>query len=136
MQLLDEIKKIIKKYELNPKLIPEEYPDVYLYIRINPEVENMFKSLKNDSYFINKYEKHIGKGHYGFSIGQPIIPSWNEVLDEIIELCIKKDPNFIIKQIKMKFGFICFYTESDVISDLNEIEALITNTLFNIKFKY
>jgi hypothetical protein len=82
-------------------------------------------------FLIKKYRQHIPKGHYGFSIGEPIIPQWNEILDKIVEVCIAADPNFEIRQVKLKFGGICFYVHSDVIEDLHEVEVQIGNTLFD-----
>jgi hypothetical protein len=51
------------------------------------------------------------------------------IIDEIIELCIIIDPTIEIHQIKMKFGGIDFYIESELITDTWEIFKLVTNML-------
>lgn len=129
MECLEDIRKIIDSHLLEPIKLPEGYKNIYHLIREIPEVAENFKSIKDDFYFIKKYSKYISKGHYGFSIGNPVNPEWNETLDEILEYCIKKDPKFEIQQIKVKFGYICFYTTSEVIEDLTKIEILILKKL-------
>jgi len=129
MKCLDDIKKIIGSYELEPIKLPEGYKNLYVLIDHVPEIKENFKSEKDDFFFLKKYKEHISHGHYGFSIGTPTNPKWNELMDEILEFCVSKDPNFEIQQIKIKFGFMCFYVSSEVIEDVHEIEVLIMKTL-------
>ena len=129
MKCLSDIKKIIDSYNIETVKLPEGYKNIYQLIRDIPEVKENFVSDKNDMFLIKKYCNNISQGHYGFSIGEPTNPKWNEAIDEILEFCISKDPNFQIMQIKVKFGFMCFYVKSDVIKDIHNIEVLIMKTL-------
>ena len=136
MKLLNKIINIFSKYELKPLKFPDGYDNIYTYLTINPDKKPDFISIKTDEYFIKKYYNHISDGHYGFSIGTPIIPEWNEILDEILELCIKTDKSFEIQQIKLKFGYICFYVRSEVIEDILDIEILIGENLHDSALIY
>jgi hypothetical protein len=129
MKIIDKVIAIFDQYELKPLEFPASHKDIYSYLNEFPDKKPDYRTNKNDSYFINKYRKYISLGHYGFSIGTPIIPEWNEILDKIIELCIHFDPNFRIQQIKLKFGGICFYVESQVIEDILDIEIYIGKKL-------
>lgn len=129
MKCLEDIKKIIDSYNIEPVKLPEGYKNIYQLIKDIPEVKENFVSNKDDMFLIKKYHNNISQGHYGFSIGTPTNPKWNEVIDEILEFCISKDPNFQIMQVKVKFGFMCFYVESKIIEDTHDIEVLIMKTL-------
>lgn len=130
MDILNNIIEIFEKYELNPIVLPAGVKNIYEYLREKPEETQKFiNKNKDDFYFLKKYEQCISKGCYGFSLGYPIIPEWCDIIDEILELCIKTDPDFEINQIKIKFGSVCFYTSSDIISDLNDIEVYIVKNL-------
>ena len=130
MKCFDEVKKIINSYNIEPIKLPEGYKNVYELIRDIPEVkDNYTPEEKNDFFFLKKYKEHISHGHYGFSIGTPVDPKWNEIIDEVLETLIHHDPNFEIQAIKIKFGFMCFYVSSEVIEDIHEIEVLIMKTL-------
>lgn len=131
MQILDKVQEIFNQYELKPLIFPKEHKDVYSYLRAYPEFDKDFVSEKTDGYFIIIYDDHIPNGWYGFDIGTPIIPAWCEIIDKILELCIASDPEFEIHQIKLMFGGIRFYTSSNVIEDLHEIEMLISEKLFD-----
>ena len=137
MKLLKLAEEIVDKYytEVN---IPEKYPNVYRYRDEHEDkVEEEFSHPDiNDDTLCEKYEKHIPKGWYGFAIGGPTPRNWFVVIDDILELCVKADPNFEIHQIKMKFGGIRFYCESDVIEDIREISVLIENKLYSKKLVY
>lgn len=136
MKCFDEVKKIIDSYNLEPIKLPEGFKNIYQLIDHVPEIKENFKSEKDDMFLINKYRKHISPGHYGFSIGTPTNPKWNELIDEVLEFCVSKDPNFQIMQIKIKFGFMCFYVESEVIEDYRNIEILICKTLTDTALIY
>jgi len=129
MKLIDNTQDIFNQYELKPIKLPAGHKDVYSFLRTYPEFKKDFETEKNDFYFINKYHNYIDNGHYGFSIGTPIVPEWNEIIEKILDLCIKTDPDFKIQQIKLKFGMMCFYVQSNVIEDVQEIEKLIMNKM-------
>lgn len=131
MKILDQIQAIFDSYELHELTFPNEHKNVYTFLKEYPEFKNDFETEKTDMYFIEKYRKHIPQGWYGFSIGSPIIPTWNEIIEKILEVCINSDPDFEIHQIKIKFGGICFYCGSEVIEDLFDVERLIEKTLFD-----
>ena len=131
MKLLPEIQKIFDGYDLKPIEIPEGYKNVYDTSSKIPEFKNQFLSDKDDGYFIHKYSAHIPRGWYGFSIGTPIVPEWNEIIDMILEICIANDPDFEIHQIKLKWGCMYFSVDSDVIEDTSEIDVLIMQTLYD-----
>jgi hypothetical protein len=131
MKILDKVQEIFNQHELKPLTLPEGHKDVYSFLRDYPEFKKDFESPKTDGYFINKYRTYIPVGHYGFSIGSPIIPEWCEIIDEILELCIAEDPNFEIKQVKIKFGTMHFNVYSDIIEDYHGVDRLIMNTLFD-----
>lgn len=136
MKILDKVKEIVESYSLEKIKIPDGYKNIYDLLNDIPEAKPNFTSKKNDFYLIQKYKDNIGKGHYGFSIGTPTPPQWNEIIDDILQLCLEIDPKFEIHQIKIKFGILCFYCKSDVIEDLHEIESYIGRTLNDQSLKY
>lgn len=131
MKILEEVKNIFDKYELSPISLPNDYKNIYEYLRDNEEQKSNYSSPKDDSYFIQKYHKNISPGHYGFALGDPIIKEWCEIIDEVLELCIKIDPEFEIMQIKIKFGGVRFYVNSEIIEDIFETEVFIGECLFD-----
>lgn len=131
MKISNDIEKIFSNYDLKPIKLPAEYKDIYAYLSNNPIESDRFESKKNDEYFIRKYEDYIPKGWYGFDIGNPIIPEWLEIIDEVLELCTQIDPNFEIHQIKLKYGAICFYVYSTNIEDIHDVDLLIMNKLYD-----
>lgn len=137
MKLLKEVKEILDKYSLSVE-IPDEYKSVYQYRDAHPnKVEEEFSHPEiNDGYLFNKYKNNIPHGWYGFAIGNPTPRNWFVVIDEIVKLLIKKEPEIGIHQIKMKYGGIRFYVGSSEIEDINEIEDLIEETLYNEKLIY
>jgi hypothetical protein len=70
-------------------------------------------------------------GHYGFSLGNPIIPEWCKIIDKILELCVATDPEFQICQVKIKFGTVHFNVHSEIIEDCHDVDRLIMSTLFD-----
>lgn len=129
MNILNQVNEIIDKYCLKPIDLPYDQRNLYTYLNDFPEKKSEYISEKNDRYFREKYSNYISNGYYGFSIGTPIIPEWNEIIDEILELCIKNDPNFEIKQIKIKFGIMHFYVHTEIIEDIFDVEILIMEKL-------
>lgn len=130
MKIMTDVEQIFAKYKLKPIKLPKEYKNVYMFLRDNPD-NKTYISEKDDMYFLKKYSDYIPKGWYGFSIGNPIIPEWCEIIDEILELCTQHDPDFEIHQIKIKFGAICFYVHTTEIDDIRDVELLIMNNLFD-----
>jgi hypothetical protein len=132
MKILEQVQAIFARHEWKPVKIPAGYKSLYEYLREDrKERIKPYSSEKDDGYFINKYKTRIPPGWYGFSIGNPIIPEWCDIIDETLEACVAADPDFEINQIKIKFGGIRFYVETQVIEDINEIERLIENTLYD-----
>jgi len=128
MKLLDEVKQIIEKYDLKPIELPDGYKDVYNYLRDFPSEVGRFETNKEDGFLYDKYRSFIPRGWYGFSLGSPIVPEWVDIIDEILELCIIIDPNLEIHQIKLKWGGIRFYVNSNLIEDIDDIEFLLEDT--------
>jgi len=137
INLLEDVKKIMDKYNLNV-FVPDEYINVYKYLSVQPEkkIEDFKHPIINDSYLCEKYKNNIPKGWYGFEIGNPTPINWFIVIEKIVDFLIKKDPDFEIHQIKMKFGGIRFYCESEKIEDIDDISMLIETKLFDKKLIY
>jgi hypothetical protein len=131
MIILNEVGEIFAQYELKPIELPDGFKNVYDYLRANPLETEKFESKINDGFLLKKYREYVPKGWHGFDIGTPIIPEWMEIIDKIVELCIENDPDFEIHQIKLKFGGIRFYVESELIEDIHDVELLIEDKLFD-----
>jgi hypothetical protein len=131
MNILDDVKAIFSRYELNPLMLPEGHNDVYSFLRAYPDLKKDYEAEKDDIFLFKKYHNNIPVGWYGFDIGNPIIPAWMDILDEIVDLCVKSDPDFEIHQIKLKYGGIRFYVETKIIEDIDDVEHLIMNKLFD-----
>jgi len=131
MNILEKVQEIFNQYDLKPIELPKDFKDVYMFLRKYPEFGKDFKSSIEDSDLNTKYRKHIPRGWYGFDVGTPIVPSWMEIIDKIVELCVAVDPDFEIHQIKLKFGGICYYCGSSIIDDLHDVEFLIAEKLFD-----
>lgn len=132
MKLLKNVEKIFnKKYQVF--VLPDDksgviHKNIYKYIEANPEEKLKFIHCKNNQFYNEKYKNNITKGYYGFDIN--ILPeNWLNIIDELLELFIKNDPEFEIHQIKIKFGGVRFYVVSKVIEDLFEINELIESKL-------
>lgn len=129
MELFDKINKIIEKYDLQ-HIECGPHKNVYEMIKEDESLKEKFVHKKiNDSYLCKKYKNNIPKGWYGFDIGTPINPIWMEIIDKIVNLCVKTDPNIELKQIKIKFGGIDFHVYSEVITDTHNIFKLISTKL-------
>lgn len=131
MKLLNEIQELFNGKELKPIKLPEGYTNIYQYLRDHPEEKEKYVSKKNDNYLYKFYIAHIPDGWYGFSIGSPIIPEWIEIIDMALLILIANDPDFEIHQIKIKFGGIRFYVESQIIEDIDEISFLIESKFYD-----
>ena len=135
MKLKEEVEEILNKHDLEV-VIPDEYETVYKWKMVDEdEVEKTFGYVGDidDATLFEKYRKHIPKGWYGFSIGHPTPTNWFTAIDEVVAFCVKNDPDFEIHQIKMKFGGIRFYVESEVIEDIWDIIFLVENKLHSRK---
>jgi hypothetical protein len=135
MKLLSEVDKILEKYNLIVEL-PEGYNNIYDYERKNDHKDiakfmSRFYPPHSDWYFVKKYDKFIPDGWYGFSIGTPTPKEWFDAIEEILDLMITNDPKFEIHQIKVKYGAIMFYCDSDIIDDLNDIMFLIMKKMYS-----
>ena len=137
MKLKEQVQEIVDKYYLGVD-IPDEYPTVYKYRDEHPDKfeEEFCSSEITDDTLCEKYAKHIPDGWYGFSIGQPTPPNWFKVIDKVVALMVDNDPDFEIHQIKMKFGGICFYVESNVIEDIWEAATVVEKNLHSKKLIY
>jgi len=131
MNILEKVQEIFNQYDLKPIELPKDFKDVYMFLRKYPEFGKDFKSSIEDSDLNTKYRKHIPRGWYGFDVGTPIVPSWMEIIDKIVEACVAVDPEFEIHQVKLKFGGICYYCGSNIIDDLHDVEFLIAEKLFD-----
>lgn len=131
MKIINDVNEILSKYDLKKIDFLIDSRNLYEYLNKHPEEESLYKTTKDDNFLFNKYRKHIPKGWYGFSIGHPIKPEWVDIIDEILELCVKLDESFEIHQIKIKYGGISFYVESDVIEDIDNVSYLLSETLFD-----
>ena len=131
MKILDKVEKVFEEIPFDEIKLPKGYNNVYQYLKDFPKEEKRFISEYSDWGLIDDFKKHIPKGWYGFSIGTPINPVWVEIIREILLICVEADPDFQIHQIKLKFGGIRFYVNSDVIEDIFEVEELIMTKLFD-----
>lgn len=137
IKLFEKIVEIINKHNFRPIELPSGYDNIYQFKDKNSQDATYYYNIdKNDNYFLEKYSNYIPNGWYGFSIGTPIIPEWLNIIDDVLDICIKIDPKFEIHQIKLKFGGICFYVYSEIIEDIDDIENLISNTLFDKSLIY
>lgn len=137
MKLLEEVQEILNKYYLGVD-VPEEYNTVYSFIKYHPEkrIELFKHPIIDDEYLQNKYKNNIREGGYGFDIGSPTPINWFIVVDKILELLIKNDPDLVIQQIKIKFGGMDFFVISKKIDDIFDIYALIAEKLHSNKLIY
>jgi len=139
MKLKKKIELILDKYDLSVQ-IPDGFDTVYDFIRhhghVEPYESDLFCYEMHDLWFVSKYRDNIVKGYYGFAIGRPTPKNWLLAIDEILEELLRFDSDLYIYQIKLKFGSIRFYVESDVIEDMFEIEMLIADKMFSNKLIY
>jgi hypothetical protein len=86
-----------------------------------------------DIYLFQKWAYRVGKGWYGFSLGD--IPRvWTDVLDDFLSWLETQCPDFEIHQIKMKIGGLKFYAgtkthllipDENICSEIFKLEALL-----------
>ena len=135
-QIRERVLGIIEKYNLKPIELPKEHKDVYSFINENQEREKDFKPEISDNELGVKYARHIPRGWYGFDIGIPIVPDWMKIISEITELCVSIDPKFEIRQVKLKYGRICYYASSFIIEDADELDDILNDKLYDKALVY
>ena len=68
-------------------------------------------SYISDVLLFSKWACHVGKGWYGFSLGD--VPRvWTDVLDEFLSWLEAHCPDFEIQQVKMKFRRLRFHIDT------------------------
>jgi len=87
----------------------------------------------SDILLFYKWAYRVGKGWYGFALGN--VPRvWTDVLDEFLCWLEIQCPDFEIHQIKMKLGFVRIYlgTKTDFVipdekirSEISQLENLL-----------
>jgi hypothetical protein len=71
-----------------------------------------FDSYISDVLLFSKWAYRVGKGWYGFNLGD--VPRvWTDMLDDFLSWLETQCPNFEIHQIKMKMGGLRFYIETN-----------------------
>lgn len=66
----------------------------------------------SDILMFSKWAYRVGKGWYGFNLGD--VPRvWTDMLDDFLSWLETQCPNFEIHQIKMKMGGLRFYIETN-----------------------
>jgi len=134
MKLLDDVKKIVEGYNLEVNL-PEHCKKVYDCDEDEKKKLKLYPD-KRDSYFLKKFEERIPPGWYGFDMGDPTPNSWMECIDAVLDFLVEKDPEFEIHQIKLKFGGLRFYVQSEVIEDVMDIELYLEDKMFDRSLIY
>lgn len=91
-------------------------------------------SYESDVVLFMKWAYRVGKGWYGFSLGN--VPRvWTDVLDEFFEWLEKQRPDYEIHQVKMKFRSMRIYlgTKTDLFipdekiqSEISKLQDLLT----------
>ncbi len=84
-------------------------------------------SYESDVMLFQKWAYRVGKGWYGFSLGN--VPHvWRYVLDEFFEWLEKTCPDFEIHQVKMKFRSMRIYlgTKTDLFIPDEKIKTEIS----------
>ena len=67
--------------------------------------------ISADLYLFMKWAYRVGKGWYGFALGDDVPFVWAQVIDDFLTEVEKVAPNFEIHQIKLKFGGLRFYVD-------------------------
>ena len=90
-------------------------------------------NYESDILLFYKWAYRVGKGWYGFALGN--VPRvWTDLLDEFLSWLEIQCPDFEIHQIKMKFGFVRIYlgTKTDFVipdekirSEISELQNLL-----------
>ena len=74
------------------------------------KLSTRFGSYISDVTLFSKWAYRVGKGWYGFSLGD--VPRvWTDVLDEFLCWLESQCPDFEIQQIKMKIGSVRVYVD-------------------------
>ena len=84
----------------------------------------------SDLLMFSKWAHRVGKGWYGFSLGD--VPHvWTDVLDEFLGWLETQCPDFEIHQIKMKLGRLRFYAGTK--TDLLITDERIRSEIFQLQ---
>jgi hypothetical protein len=89
-----------------------------------------------DLYLFMKWAYRVGKGWYGFALGNDVPMLWALIIDEFLDELSKEAPDFQIHQIKLKFGGLRFYVDlrledTEKAKAINEEIAKLNALLFN-----
>ena len=91
-------------------------------------------SYESDVMLFQKWAYRVGKGWYGFSLGN-IPHAWTCVLDEFLEWLERRQPDFEIHQVKMKFRSMRIYLgtktnlfipDETIKSEISKLQNLLT----------
>jgi hypothetical protein len=86
-----------------------------------------FDSYLSDVLMFSKWAYRVGKGWYGFSLGD--VPRvWTDVLDQFLCWLEIQCPDFEIHQVKIKLGRLRFYlgTKTDFVIPDEKIRSVIS----------
>jgi len=139
MELLDEVKKVLDKYDLEVKLpdcCKTNFYDCKCEEGTFGGYPKAFDPKNGDGYLFDKYQDYIPQGWYGFALGKPTPKAWCDAIEEVLDLLIKFDPNLQIHQIKTKYGGIRFYVHSEVIEDIYKIENEMESRMWSKLLMY
>ena len=87
----------------------------------------LVSSCETDLWLFQKWAYRVGKGWYGFSLGN--IPHvWRRILDDFLNWIEKQEPDFEIHQVKMKVYQLRLYlgTRTDLLVPDKHIRAEIS----------
>ena len=102
------------------------------------ELKKRRATTRSDSYLsdlllFSKWAYRVGKGWYGFSLGD--VPSvWTDMLDEFLSWLETQCPDFEIHQVKIKLGGLRLYlgTKTDIVipdeairSEISQLQNLL-----------
>lgn len=82
--------------------------------------------------FNKKYKKYLAEGYYGMSPNNPKIIDW---FDRVFSSVLVKIPNFKYYQIKLKFGYITFYSNLSEFENYKKSDEIITKTANKILYE-
>lgn len=94
-----------------------------------------------DLHLFMKWAHRVGKGWYGFALGQEVPFVWALIIDAFLDELALEAPNFEINQIKLKFGGLRFYVDlrledKEKAKAINEEIVKLCTVLYNEKLMY
>jgi hypothetical protein len=122
---MEIIKQLTEKYNLSPN----SYCKQNIW-RGEPSAESVerYNKLKQ------KWQNHVGKGWYGFSLERMPVLVY-DVIDEFLDWLKIEEPNFEIHQIKQKFSYTRIHIGSIKNSNFEVIHKL-EDLLVDKNFQY